>query len=95
MNITEIYMAQEFISEGIVAEKIKAGDFEVFVSMIADDDILVPILVDGHHSLYAAIRSGNTPNINVVDSEYATVEDFVVACGERSNPETVEGVSLW
>lgn len=95
MNITEIYMAQEFISEEIVAEKIEAGDFEVFVAMIADDDNVVPILVDGHHSLYAAIRSGNTPNISIVDSEYDTVEAFVTACGERSNPETCEGISLW
>ena len=95
MNLTEIYMVQEFINEEIVAEKIEAGDFEVFVAMISDDDNLVPILVDGHHSLYAAIRSGNTPNINIVDSDYATVEDFVTACGERSNPENCEGVCLW
>ena len=96
MTINEIYIVQEYIEEAIVDEKIENGDFDIYVALLPDDDNMIPVLVDGHHSLQAALRTGNQPVIHMTECETArTVEEYVTICNERSNPETLDGTTLW
>ena len=96
ITINEIYIVQEYIEERIVAEKIENGDFDIYVAMLPDDDAMIPVLIDGHHSLHAALRTGNEPVIHMVECETArTVEEYVTISRERSNPETLDGATLW
>ena len=54
--------SQKYLDRATVAKKIKSGDFEVQVSPVFSiDGKEVRAIQDGHHSLEAAIRSGNKP----------------------------------
>ena len=54
--------SQRYLDRATVAKKIKSGDFEVQVSPVFSiDGKEVRAIQDGHHSLEAAIRSGNKP----------------------------------
>jgi phage-related protein (TIGR01555 family) len=53
---------QRYLDEKKVAEKIKNGDFVVNVTPeFVDQGKLYRMIVDGHHSLAAAVRTGNAP----------------------------------
>ncbi len=53
---------QRYLDEKKVAEKIKSMDFVVNVTPeFVDQGKLYRMIVDGHHSLAAAVRSGNAP----------------------------------
>lgn len=99
MNITinDIYIVQSHLEDYIVAEKIEAEDYNIYYALLEDDGEMVPVLVDGHHRLAAALKAGVEPIIYQADHElpWNTVEEFVAACGERDNPETINGITLW
>ena len=97
MNINEVYTAQSYIDQAVVDQKIASEDYAVQVAYLADDDSMVPMLIDGNHSLAAAIQTGNEPIIEVVDSPYGnmTLEQYVVAMGDLCNPERLDGSTLW
>ncbi len=54
--------SQRYLDRDVVARKIRLGDFDVKVSpQFEIDGLKVRAIQDGHHSLEAAIRSGNKP----------------------------------
>ena len=81
--------SQRYIDDAIVAEKIEAKDYEVMVSPVFEiDGEGYRVILDGHHSLYAAIQSGVKPTfwtadcgdhdaIGLLDTE--TADDFLMA----------------
>lgn len=69
---------QRHIDDAIVAAKIVDGDFQVQLSpeFITASGKRVRVIIDGHHSLQAAIRSGNEPYFvenNYAGSDYVNV----------------------
>jgi hypothetical protein len=55
--------SQRYLDRDLVAQKIKARDFDVRVTPDFEiDGDTVRAIQDGHHALEAAIRSGNRPN---------------------------------
>lgn len=96
MNLNEIYSAQSYRNESIVEEKRENKDYAVKVAYIADDENMIAILVDGHHSLEAAKIDGVNPEIEIVESEYKSLEEYVIAFGDLSNPVNIEsGKEIW
>ena len=98
-----IITSQHFIDEEIVAEKIANGDFEVFVSPAFEvNGETYRVLLDGHHSLAAAIEAGREPTIterNEADDDRVALignpEDFLAACwmdGEYIDAATKEAI---
>jgi phage-related protein (TIGR01555 family) len=67
----ELITNQSFIDDAIVAAKIAAQDFTVQLSpeFVTPAGKRVRVVIDGHHSLAAAVRSGNVPVF--VESNYA------------------------
>jgi phage-related protein (TIGR01555 family) len=67
----ELITNQSFIDDAVVAAKIAAGDFTVQLSpeFVTPAGKRVRVVIDGHHSLAAAVRSGNVPVF--VESNYA------------------------
>ena len=62
--MTKLISAQDYRDEATIEAKIAAGDFDVFVSPAFEiDGETYQIVMDGHHSYDAAIRSGARPNI--------------------------------
>ena len=99
-----IITSQHFVSEEIVAEKIANGDFEVFVSPAFEvDGEVYQVLLDGHHSLAAAVEAGRDPIIiernEAEDDRVALIdnpEDFLAACwmdGEYVN--AITKAAIW
>lgn len=61
--IQDLVSSQRFIDRDIVAKKIKSKDFDVKVTPYFEiNGEEKRAIVDGHHALEAAIRSGNKPN---------------------------------
>ncbi|AXH72275.1 MAG: chromosome partitioning protein [Caudoviricetes sp.] len=61
-NVTTI-SSQSYINDEIVAEKIEAKDFDVFVSPVFEiDGESYRVVMDGHHSLAAAKEAGVQAN---------------------------------
>jgi hypothetical protein len=89
MNLNEIYSAQSYRDKMIIKEKRENKDYAVKVAYIADDDNMIAVLVDGHHSLEAAILDGVEPEIEIIESEYKTLESYVIAFGDLSNPVNI------
>jgi hypothetical protein len=89
MNLNEIYSAQSYRDKMIIKEKRENKDYAVKVAYIADDDNMIAVLVDGHHSLEAAILDGVDPEIEIIESEYKTLESYVIAFGDLSNPVNI------
>jgi len=62
-DLQDLISSQKFLDRKIVAQKIKDGIFDVYVTPKFNlDDREVRAITDGHHALEAAIRSGNRPN---------------------------------
>ena len=96
MNLNEIYSAQSYREERIVAEKRENKDYVIKVAYIADDDNMIAVLVDGHHSFEAAIIDGVEPEIEIVKSEYKSLEEYVIAFNDLSNPvNVITGKEIW
>lgn len=96
MNLNEIYSAQSYREERIVAEKRENKDYVIKVAYIADDDNMIAVLVDGHHSFEAAMIDGVKPEIEIVKSEYKSLEDYVIAFNDLSNPvNVITGKEIW
>ena len=96
MNLNEIYSAQSYRDEKIVEEKRANKDYAIKVAYIADDDNMIAVLVDGHHSLEAAKIDGVEPEIEIVKSEYKSLEEYVIAFNDLSNPvNIITGKEIW
>lgn len=89
MKLDEIYSAQSYREQRIVEEKRENKDYAVKVAYIADDENMIAVLVDGHHSFEAAILDGIEPEIEIVESEYKSLEDYVIAFRDLSNPVNI------
>lgn len=96
MKLDEIYTAQSYIDEAIVAEKQENKDYEITVEMIDDDGVEIAMLVDGNHSLEAARRDGVEPSIKIGERNHKNLVDYVTAMNDLSNPiNIVTGNDLW
>ena len=92
----KIYSVQEYRDKNIIEEKRENKDYQIKVAYIADDDNMIAIIVDGHHSFEAAMIDGVEPEIEIVESEFKSLEDFVIAFNELSNPVNIyTGQELW
>lgn len=73
--MAKLITSQHHLDDAIVEAKVAASDFAVFVSPEFEvDGEIFQVVLDGHHSLAAAIEAGATPEINVMD---ATSHDAV------------------
>lgn len=89
LNGAEVISSQKYRNEDIINEKIKNKDFDVFVSPeFSVNGDKKRVLTDGHHSLEAAIQSGNNPNFieqsskdndNIFLLEKRNIEEFLEA----------------
>lgn len=62
-HLQDLVSSQKFIDRDVVARKIREGNFDVRVSpQFEVDGENVRAILDGHHALEAAVRSGNKPN---------------------------------
>ena len=69
MNLDNVITSQDYINDKIVAEKIEAEDFEILVSPEFEfEGATYRILLDGHHSLAAALEAGKEPVAVEADS---------------------------
>lgn len=92
----KIYSVQEYRDKNIIEEKRENKDYQIKVAYIADDDNMIAIIVDGHHSFEAAMIDGVEPEIEIVESEFKSLEEYVIAFGELSNPVNIyNGKELW
>jgi len=78
----ELITNQTYIDDAIVAAKLVERDFTVQISpeFITSAGKRVRVIIDGHHSLQAALRSGNMPVF--VEGDY-TDSDYVNAVVQR------------
>ena len=96
LTINDIYLVQSYIDEHIVAEKIEAEDYNIYVAYMDDDDESVPVLVDGHHRLRAALAQGVEPIIHITDCDITNnLEEYVIMFKDLNNPEKLDGTTLW
>lgn len=106
MNLDNIITSQDYINDKIVAEKIEAEDFEILVSPEFEfEGATYRILLDGHHSLAAAIEAGKEPVVVEADStdhdavgllKDGAVEDFMDAAWMGSDYRfAVSGEFVW
>ena len=96
MKLNEIYTAQSYLDEVLIAEKQENKDYVITVELIPDDDKMIPMLVDGNHSLEAARRDGVEPEIKIGERNHKDVESYVIAMRDLSNPvNIVTGEELW
>lgn len=104
--LNQIITSQDFIDADVVASKIADADFEVQVSPEFEiDGASYRVLLDGHHSLAAAMEAGVEPvyiEQTEADSDRVAiltsgdVEGFLAACwmdGEYRFAAT--GKSVW
>lgn len=71
-----IISSQEYRNEDTVAEKIATNDYVVSVSREFEvGGVTYRAVVDGHHSYEAAIRTGNCPEFEEVETEYDSMLD--------------------
>lgn len=104
--LSNIITSQDFLDEEIVAAKLASEDFEIFVSPEFEyDGQTFRVLLDGHHSLAAAIEAGVDPDV----TEYTAsqhdaiswlgrdrVEDFLEIVHMGSSWRfAVSGASVW
>lgn len=104
--LNNIITSQDYINDEIVAEKIAAEDFEIQVSPEFEvGGETFRVLLDGHHSLAAAIEAGVDPIIIEQDEtdndrigilKSGDIDGFLQACwmdGEYTY--AVSGNSVW
>lgn len=98
--------SQRYIDEEIVEAKQAAADYEVFVSPSFEvDGQIVRVVLDGHHSLAAALEAGEEPIFTEYDStehdaicllEADDVEGFLQATHMGDDYYNVEtGKDIW
>ncbi len=98
--------SQRYIDEEIVEAKRAAADYEVFVSPSFEvDGQIVRVVLDGHHSLAAALEAGEEPIFTEYDStehdaicllEADDVEGFLQATHMGDDYYNVEtGKDIW
>jgi len=96
MNLNEIYSAQSYREEMIINEKRENKDYAIKVAYMSDDENMIAMLIDGHHSFEASKIDGVNPEIEIVESEYKSVEEYVIAFGDLSNPvNIISGEEIW
>lgn len=106
VKISQLITSQSYIDDKIVAEKIAAGDFEVQVSPAFDiDGTAYRVVMDGHHSLSAAIEAGVEPtyieqtatdNDKIGLLKAGKIEDFLAVCWMDGDYHYVAtGKSVW
>lgn len=88
--MTKIITSQHYLNDEIVAGKLAAADFAVTLSPAFEiDGETYAVLLDGHHSLAAALLAGQEPAATIADAsmddrvgvlESAGVEDFLETC---------------
>lgn len=88
--MTTIITSQHYLNDEIVAAKLAAADYAVTLSPAFEvDGETYAVLLDGHHSLAAAIQAGQEPDVTIADAsaddrigvlESAGVESFLEAC---------------
>ena len=67
--MTRLITSQDYLNDAIVADKLAARDFAVFVSPEFDiDGETFRVVLDGHHSLAAALSAGEEYEINEQDA---------------------------
>jgi len=60
--------SQEYRNEDIISEKIENRDFVVLVSPVFEvEGEEFQVVLDGHHSLSAAIKAGEAPDFEIAD----------------------------
>lgn len=83
--------SQRYLDDAIVAAKIDDGDFDVLVSpAFAVDGEMVAVILDGHHSYHAAMRSGVVP----VFAEATIQDNDAVALIESDVDSFLEAVHI-
>ncbi len=104
--LNTLITSQHYINDEIVAAKIAAEDFEAQVSPAFEvDGKTLRIVMDGHHSLAAAIEAGVEPaiveqngtdndKINMLRDGY--VQDFLEACWMDGDYRyAINGKDVW
>lgn len=86
----ELITNQSYLDEAVVAAKIAAQDFTVQLSpeFVTPAGKRYRVVIDGHHSLAAAVRSGNVPvfvEANYSGSDYANALTKLPAFGAGEN----------
>ena len=86
----KLISSQRYLDQEIVDTKIANSDFIVQVSPeFAIGDEVYQVIMDGHHSYHAAVKSGNTPEFivqNAMDNDCVQliednkIEDFLEQC---------------
>jgi SPP1 gp7 family putative phage head morphogenesis protein len=97
-GLKDLYTAQSYREEGIVEQKKNDDDYEITIAEIPDGDKKIKILVDGNHSLQAAIKYNkiNEIKIKYVSPQSKNLEDYVSGFGDLSNPiNVITGNDLW
>lgn len=78
----KLITSQDYIDDDIVSRKIDEGDFDVFVSPEFEaGGERVRVVLDGHHSLAAAVKSGNKPKF----TEYSTSDQDAIGMLEAGD----------
>lgn len=95
-KLEEVYTPQSFLDLKMVEEKRRNKDYIIKIAKFDDDGEDVWILIDGHHSLHAAKIDGVKPIIEIIKPTEKTLERYVTAFGDLSNPMNVmTGNDLW
>ena len=80
--LNQIITSQDFIDADVVARKIATADFEVQVSPAFEiDGTIYRVLMDGHHSLAAALEAGIDP-VYIEQTETDTDRVAILSSGD-------------
>lgn len=104
--IDTLITSQDYLSDEIVAAKRDAADYAILVSpAFVVDGRTVRVLLDGHHSLAAALETGAEPDVTEADETAADtigllnsgdIEGFLAACWMDGDYHyVVSGKSVW
>lgn len=104
--MAQMITSQHHIDDAIVAEKAAAADFDVQVSPVfVIDGVAYRVVLDGHHSLAAAIKTGAEPVIverDAMDDDRVAmlvrgdVDGFLAACWmDGDYRDAVTGMYVW
>jgi len=98
----KIITSQSYIDQEIVAEKMDARDFDVFVTTPFElDGVEFVILVDGNHSLRAALEAGVDPTVHTIDMQQHEMagigaEEALERCWQDSDyRDAITGELVW
>ena len=94
----KIWTVQSYLNEQVVENKRSQKDYVVSVAPFLDDEDTVFIVVDGHHSLAAALLDNVSPKIVFVDNDSKlSLVQFVESFNDLSNPVNIYDATetLW